>query len=110
VGIFPNERLHLRNFLVAFEDVNLVDQEDYLFPPIPNVFQKSSFALRESAIRRGNKKDKVGARNEVRGNGLMLPDDGIGAGCIDDRYFRKKLNGKRKDGLTVTEYGSGVLP
>ena len=53
-------------------------------------FRRTPLAFRERSIRRGDEQDQVGFGNEVLGEGLVLPVEGVSAGGIDELNLAQK--------------------
>src|SRR5262249_52613446 len=68
----------------AAEDVDLVDDDHDLLAPVPDLLHERTFGLGERTIRGCDEQHQVRARDEARGEPLVLPYDGIGARCVDD--------------------------
>src|SRR5580704_4412700 len=93
-GYEPADLLHLE---LALEDVDLVEDEDNFLAPPADLLEERALRFRERPIRGGHEQDQVGPRHELGGNRLVLPDDRIRAGRIDNVDFPQKRHRCRDD-------------
>ena len=95
--VLCHERTNLRDLRGPFEDVALVDDHDDFLAPPANVLHEAAFGLGEGAIGGRDEKHQVGAGNELRGHRLVLADDGVGAGRVDDADFSEQVDRRFDD-------------
>ena len=88
---------NLRDLRGPFEDVALVDDHDDFLAPPANVLHEAAFGLGEGAIGGRDEKHQIGAGNELRGHRLVLADDGVGAGGVDDADFAEQVDRRFDD-------------
>ena len=75
------------------QNVDLVDDEDDLLAPLPDLLQEGPLALGEGAVGRGDEQDQIGAGNEVAGQLLVAADDRVGARGVHDVDLAEHLGG-----------------
>ncbi len=75
------------------QQVDLVHDQDDLFPPLADLRHELPFALGERAVGRGDEQHQVRAGDKALGQRLMLTDDRVGAGGVDDGDLVQKLGG-----------------
>ena len=95
--VVGHERSNLRHLPRAFENVALVDDDDDLLAPAANLLHEPALGLGERAIGGRHEEDEVGARDELRRHRLVLADDGVGPGRVDDADFAKELDRRLDD-------------
>ena len=61
------------------------------------MLHEAAFGLGERAIGGRDEKHQIGAGNELRGHRLVLADDGVGAGGVDDADFSEQLDRRLDD-------------
>ena len=82
---------HLLALFGPAENVDLVDDEDDLLAPLPDLLQEAALALGERAVRRGDEQHQVGAGDEIPGQLLVAPNDRVGARRVHDVDLAKDL-------------------
>ena len=75
----------------------LVDDHDDLLAPSANVLHEAALGLGERAIGGGDEEHEIGARDELGRHRLVLADDRVGAGRVDDADFAEKIDGRLDD-------------
>ena len=81
------------DLLRSLQNVALVDHDDDLLAPHSNLLHEEALGLGKWPIGRRHEKDEIAARDELRGHRFVLPDDGIGAGRIDDADLAEEFHG-----------------
>ena len=71
-------------YLLIFEEVDLVQDNDDLFAPFANALHEGPLTLRKGAVCGRDKDHQIAARHKLLGQLLMATDDGICAGRIYD--------------------------
>ena len=74
------------------EDVHLVDDDDDLLAPVADGGEEEPLRLGERPIGRGDEEDQVRAGHELGGEPLVLADDRVGAGRVDDVDVAQQLD------------------
>jgi hypothetical protein len=70
--------------LILAEEVDLVDDEDYLLAPVPDQLEVLALGLGEGPVRGGDEEDEVRAGHEAAAELLVVADDGVGPRRVDD--------------------------
>ena len=86
---------------VVLEDVDLVDHDDDLFAPVADRLQECPFRFRERPVGGGDKKDEVRPGYELGRQPLVLADDRVGPGGVNDVDIAKQLGRCGDDPDTV---------
>ena len=73
------------------QQVDLVDDDDDLLAPVPDRLHELPLALGERAVGGGDEEDQIGAGHELLGELLVLADDRVGAGGVDDGDLVEEL-------------------
>ncbi len=71
-----------------------------------DALQKGALAFREGAVGGGDEQHQIAAGDEALGDDLVLANDGVGAGRIDNADVREELHRKRVNHLIRVERGS----
>ncbi len=91
-GVVPTRRRafsetnvrHLGPIAVVGKDVDLVDHHHHLLAPIADLLEEGPLGLGERPVGGGDEEHEIGARHEARRQALVLADDGVGPGRVDD--------------------------
>ncbi len=83
-GVLGDERCHLGPIAVVGKDVDLVDHHHHLLAPIADLLEEGTLGLGERPVGGGDEEHEIGARHEARRQALVLADDGVGPGSVDD--------------------------
>ena len=107
-GGLIDEGEHLRELVVALEDVHFVDDDDDFLAPVANRLQERALAFRERPIRRGHEQNQIGARHELARQPLVLAIERIGPWGVDDLQVAQQLDrGGHHHGAAVVVVGCG---
>ena len=82
--LVSTKSITLLTVLFGADEVGLVDHDRDLLAPLADVRHELALPLGERAIGGGDEEDQIGARHEPLSQRLMLTDDGVRAGCIDN--------------------------
>jgi hypothetical protein len=83
---------------LILDDIRFVQGEDDLLAPGQDALEELSLALREGMVGGGGEQDQVAARHEFIGQALVMADDCIRPGRIDNVQFLEKRQGISIDG------------
>ncbi len=93
VRAFSATKARMRSMSSAVStDVDLVDHDHDLLPPVADALEEGALALGERAVGRGDEEHQVRARHELAGDRLVLAMDGVGARGIDDVDVLEQLD------------------
>ena len=81
--------------LFGADQVDLVDHDRDLLAPLADVRHELALALGERAVGGGDEEDQVGAGHELLGQRLVLADDGVRAGGVDERDLVEEVGRDR---------------
>ena len=91
-GALGDEGEHAVDVLGRLQDVDLVDHDHDLLPPVADPLEEGALALGERAVGRGHEQDQVRPGDEVAGDRLVLAVDGVGARGVDDVDVLEQLD------------------
>jgi hypothetical protein len=74
--------------------VGLVQHQHDLLAPLADRGQERALALRVGAVGRGDEEHEIGTRQEVARQRLVLAQDRVGAGGVDDRDLAQDRGGR----------------
>ena len=77
-------RADLAELLLPRQDVDLVDDDDDLLAPVADLLEEHALGFGERPVRGRDEQDEVRARHELGRDLLVLADDRVGAGRVDD--------------------------
>ena len=105
LGVEPEQRVRalrdvpadVGDLLAALQDVDLVDDDHHLLAPAAHLLEKRALGLGERPVGRRDEQHEIGPRDEVRGDALVLADDGVRAGGIHDVDVAEQLHRGRDD-------------
>jgi hypothetical protein len=87
---------HVANHLLALfrpgQNVDLVDDEDDLLPPLTDLLQESPLALGKRSVGRGHEQNQIGPGDEVASQLLVPADDRVGSRCVHDVDLAKNIS------------------
>ena len=83
-GVLALVAHYLLALLRPGQNVDLVDDEDDLLPPLTDLLQESPLALGERSVGRGHEQDEIGTGDEVSRQLLMPADDRVGPRGVHD--------------------------
>ncbi|OFV88660.1 MAG: hypothetical protein A2V74_00395 [Acidobacteria bacterium RBG_16_70_10] len=87
-----HDRVHV---LGRLEDVDLVERHHHLLAPGADDLQERALALREGAIGGGHEEHEVRAGDELAGELLVAPDDGVRPRGVHDVDLVQEIEGHR---------------
>src|SRR5690606_22327487 len=73
-GIAGDEAGNFLDLCVAFQQVDLVQDDDDLLAPVADFLQESPFRFTEGPVGRGDKQYQIRPRHKALRNRLMLPE------------------------------------
>ena len=76
------------------ENVDLVDDDDHLLAPAADLLEKRALGLGERTVGGRHEQDEVRARDEIRGDRLVLADDRVRSRRIDDVNVAQDRGGR----------------
>ena len=94
VGVLAHEFQHLPLLRLRSQQFDLVDHDNDLFAPVPDLLQEGALRFAEWPVRAGDEEDKVAAGHEVFGQLLVVADDSIRAGRVDQIDLLQPGNGQ----------------
>ena len=83
MGVLAHEFQYLPLLRLRGQQLDLVDHDNDLFAPIPDLLQEGALRLAERPVRAGDEEDEVAAGHEMFGQLLVLADDSIRTGRVD---------------------------
>src|SRR5690242_1001547 len=86
-----DEVLYFAQMSFVVQQIGLVEDDDNLFAPGANVFQKESLALREGAINRGNEEDQIAAWHKISSQLLVSLQHGVHTRSINDTDVAQEI-------------------
>ena len=84
LGVLTNEAENLLT-LLNVEDVDLIEDNRDLLPPLLDQFEEGTLTLGEGSIGRGGEEDQISAGDELAGELFMAADDRVRTRGIDNR-------------------------
>jgi hypothetical protein len=91
-GALGHEGEDAVDVLGGLQDVDLVDHDHDLLPPVADALEEGALALGERTVGRGDEEHHVRAGHELAGDRLVLAVDGVGARGIDDVDVLEQLD------------------
>ena len=83
MGVAAHEFDHFLLLRFGGQQLDLVDHDHDLLAPVADLLEEGAFRFAERPVGAGDEEDEVAAGHEMLGQLLVLADDGIGAGRID---------------------------
>ena len=96
-----DERQHLIEIFGALEDIHLVHDDDDLLAPFADGRDERALRFGERPIRRRDEEDDVRARHELRREPLVLAQDRVRPGRVDDVDVFEEADGRGHEAHAV---------
>src|SRR4051812_18800534 len=93
LDVLADELGDLSDTCFVAQEIDLVNDDDDLLPPVADRRHERPLALGERTVRGSHEEDQIGARHELLGELLVLANDGISPRRIDDRDLVEELRG-----------------